>query len=83
MVIKCNHILISLFKLKSEAEIACKFQYADFKGSIPYCKLSVKLTQITVVSPRCVTQTCQTVNRHAEKLATKPCRRAAPNRHVM
>ena len=28
MVIKCNHILISLYKLKSEAEIACKFQDA-------------------------------------------------------
>ena len=36
-VFKCNHILISLDKMKSEAEIACKFQYADFKGSIPYC----------------------------------------------
>ena len=46
MVIKCNHILISLYKLKPEAEvameIACKFQYADFKGSIPYCIISTR-----------------------------------------
>ena len=34
VVIKCNHILISFYGLKSEAEIACKFQYANFKGSI-------------------------------------------------
>ena len=39
---------VTLAKLKSEAEIACKFQYADFKGfAIPY---------VTVVSQKSCTR---------------------------
>ena len=44
MVIKCNHILISLYKLKWEAEIACKFQY-QFSTPISKARYLTVLTQ--------------------------------------
>ena len=51
VVIKCNHIVISFYGLKSEAEIACKFQYDDFKDSIPYTVvISKKIRSVSRVS---------------------------------
>ena len=43
VVIKCNHILISFYGLKSEAEIACKFHVRRFQRlDIPYCMYDVQ-----------------------------------------